>query len=290
MISEALMNTVVQAATATRGYAPINGLKMYYEIEGTGEPLVYIHAALGHAGLNSFPELAVRHSVIKIDLQAHGRTADIPERPLSIEHYAEDVAALLKHLGITKADFFGQSYGGATAVMLAVRHPAIVRRVVAYGATYGPPAVAHNPDMLRFEAPPTADARSFDYLRESYESVAPDPNYWSRMWNKVAELDWQGFSHAELASITAPVLIIVGDRDFVHVEHALETMKVIRNAELAVVPDAGHFALYSEQEKVIPIVQEFLEWATTPVKPDKAADQYDNARDWHARRVARCPP
>jgi pimeloyl-ACP methyl ester carboxylesterase len=265
MTSETVMNTVGQATTKTYGYAPINGLKMYYEIEGAGEPLVYIHAALGHAGLNSFPELAVRHSVIKIDLQAHGRSADIPERPLSIEQYAEDVAALLKHLGITKADFFGQSYGGATAVMIAVRHPAIVRRVVAYGATYGPPAVAHNPDMLRFDAQPTPDARSFDHLRESYKTVAPDPKYWSRMWNKVAELDWQGFTHAQLASITAPVLIVVGDRDFVRVEHALETMKVIPNAKLAVIPDAGHFALYSEHEKVIPIVQEFLEKSDTRI-------------------------
>jgi pimeloyl-ACP methyl ester carboxylesterase len=265
MTSETVMNTVAQEATKTHGYAPINGLKMYYEIEGTGEPLVYIHAALGHAGLNSFPELAVRHSVIKVDLQGHGRTADIPERPLSIEQYAEDVVALLKHLGIAKADFLGQSYGGATAVMIAVRHPAIVGRVVAHGATYGPRAIAHNPDMLRFDAPPTADARSFDYLRESYKTVAPDPDYWPRMWNKVAELDWQGFSRAELASIAAPVLIIVGDRDFVRVEHALETMKAIPSAELAVVPDSGHFALYSEREKVIPIVQRFLEQSDTRI-------------------------
>src|ERR1700757_1192274 len=113
----------------TCGYAPINGLNMYYEIEGTGEPLVYINPALGHAALNSFPELAARHSVIKVDLQGHGRTADIPERPLSIGQYAEDVVALLKHLGIAKADFLGQSYGGATAVMMAIRCPALVGRV-----------------------------------------------------------------------------------------------------------------------------------------------------------------
>jgi pimeloyl-ACP methyl ester carboxylesterase len=253
------MNALAQVATKTHGYAPVNGLKMYYEIEGTGEPLIYIPAVLGHAGLNSFPELAERHSVIKIDPQGQGRTADIPERPLSIEHYAEDVVGLLKHLGIAKADFLGQSYGGAVAIMIAVRYPALIGRVAAYGATYGPPEIAHNPEMLRFDAPPTAEARAFDFLRESYKSVAPDPDYWPRIWGKVASLEWRGFSREELASITAPVLIILGDRDFVRVEHALETLKLIPNAELAVVPDSGHFALYSEQEKVMPIIQRFLD-------------------------------
>ncbi len=248
-----------QAATKTRGYAPVNGLKMYYEIEGRGAPLVYIPPAFGHAGLNSFPELAERHSVIKVDLQGHGRTADIPERRLSIEQYAEDVVGLLRHLGIAEADFLGQSYGGATAIMIAVRYPTLVGRVAAYGATYGPPEIAHNPEMLRSDAPPTADARAFDFKRESYKRVAPDPDYWPRIWDKVAHLDWRGFSREELASITAPVLIILGDRDFVRVEHAVDTVKLIPKAELAVVPESGHFALYSEHEKVIPIIQHFLE-------------------------------
>ena len=259
------MRVLDRTATNAHGYAPVNGLKMYYEIEGTGKPLVYIPPALGHAGLNSFPELAERHSVIKVDLQGHGRTADIPERLLSIEQYTEDVVALLKHLGIARADFLGQSYGGATAIMIAVRYPGLVGRVVAYGATYGPRAIAHNPEMLRFDAPPTPDATAFDFKRETYKRVAPDPDYWPRIWEKVANLEWQGFSREELASITAPVLIILGDRDFVRVEHAVETAKLISNAELAVVPDSGHFALYSEHEKVIPIVQHFLEKPETRV-------------------------
>jgi pimeloyl-ACP methyl ester carboxylesterase len=85
---------------------------MYYEIEGTGDPLVCIPPAFGYAGLNSYPALIQSHTVITIDLQGHGRTLDTPERPLSIEQYAEDVVALLKYLGISKADFFGESYGG----------------------------------------------------------------------------------------------------------------------------------------------------------------------------------
>jgi pimeloyl-ACP methyl ester carboxylesterase len=105
-----------------RGYAPVNGLKMYYEIEGTGDPLVCIPPAFGYAGVNPYPALAQNHTVITIDLQGHGRTADIPDRPLSIEQYAKDVVGLLKYLGISQADFFGESYGGNTAALIAIRY------------------------------------------------------------------------------------------------------------------------------------------------------------------------
>ena len=117
--------------------------------------------------------------------------------------------------------------------------------------------------MVRFDRPPTAESREFAFQRESYKRVAPDPDYWPRIWEKVASFVWGGFSTEELASITAPVLIALGDRDFVRLEHAVETLPLIPNAELAVIPDAGHFALMSEQERVIPVVKHFLE------KPEK---------------------
>ena len=250
---------LASGTTKTQGYAPVNGLRMYYEIEGTGEPLVYIPPALSRAGLNRFPALLERHTVVSVDLQAHGRTTDIPGRALSIEHYAEDVAGLLRHLGIAKANVFGESYGGAAAVMMALRHPGLVDRVATYGATFGPSAVAHNPAMLRFDEPPAPESRAFDFQRDGYRSVAPDPGSWPALWNKVAALEWNGFSSDELASVNAPVLIALGDRDFVRVEHAVETMTRLPNAELAVIPDAGHFALFSEPERVIPVVRHFLE-------------------------------
>ena len=247
----------------THGYAPVNGLSMYYEIDGTGDPLVFIHSAFAYAGLRSFPALTQRHSLITMDLQGHGRTADIPDRPLTIEQYANDVVGLLKNLGIGKANFFGESYGGAAAIVIALHNPELVGRVATYGATFGPPEVAHNPAMVRFDQPPTADSRAFEFVRDSYRKVAPDPDDWPAIWEKVAGIQWRGFSNEELVSIKAPVLIALGDRDFVRVEHAVETLRRIPNAELAVVPDAGHFALQSEPERVIPIVQHFLE------KPEK---------------------
>jgi pimeloyl-ACP methyl ester carboxylesterase len=114
------MTSLRGKTTMTRGYAPVNSLKMYYEIEGSGDPLVYIPPAFGCAGMKAFPSLGERHSVITIDLQAHGRTVDIPDRPLTLERHAKDVAGLLKYLGISKADFFGESYGGGIATLIAV--------------------------------------------------------------------------------------------------------------------------------------------------------------------------
>lgn len=257
------MNSFDSKTTKTQKYAPVNGLKMYYEIEGTGDPLVYIPPAFGFAGLKSFPALVQRHSLITVDLQGNGRTADIPERPISIEQHAQDVVALLKYLGISRADFFGESYGANAASLIAVRYPELVRRVVTYGATFGPPQNVLNSETTHFEHPPTAEARNILFQRENYKKVALDPNYWPKIFAKVGSIQWEGFSKEELASIKAPMLIIAGDRDFVRVEHAVETFKVIPNAELAVIPSASHFVLFSEQERVIPVVKHFLE------KPEK---------------------
>lgn len=258
------MNSGNGTTTEARGYAPVNGLKMYYEIEGTGDPLVSIPPAFGYAGVNPYPALAQSHTVITVDLQGHGRTADIPERPLSIEQYANDVVGLLKYLGISKADFFGESYGGNAAAMIAIRYPELVGRVATYAATFGPPQLALNPQTTRFDHPPAADSRNIQFQRENYRKVAPHPNYWPTLFDKLGSMRWEGFSKEELASIQSPILILLGDCDFVRVEHALETVKLIPNAELAVIPSASHFALFSEQERVIPIVKHFLE------KPEKS--------------------
>jgi pimeloyl-ACP methyl ester carboxylesterase len=248
---------------AKHGYAPVNGLEMYYQIEGTGDPLVFIHPALGFAGLESFPTLAERHSLITFDLQGHGRTTDIPDRPLSIEQYTEDVVALLQYLGIARADIFGESYGGNAAAMIAIRYPHLVRRVATYSATFAPAEVAHNPEMVRFEQPPTPHSKGTEFQRDSYTRVAGDPRHWTTLWEKTSNIRWSGFSREELASIKVPMLLMVGDRDFVRVEHAVETFHAIPGSELVVIPDAGHFALYSEPERVIPIVQHFFEKPST---------------------------
>jgi len=257
------MNSSNVTTTEACGYAPVNGLKMYYEVEGTGNPLVFIPRAFGFAGLNSFPELVQNHLLITVDLQGNGHTADIPERPVSIEQYAKDVVELLKFLEISKADFLGESYGGNTAAMIAIRYPELVGRVVTYSATFAPPPNTLNPETTHYDHPPTAESSDIQFQRDSYKKVAPDPDYWPKIYDKVGNIQWRGFSKEELASIQAPILIVQGDHDFVRLEHSVETVKLIPHAELAVIPDASHFALSSEPEKVIPIIKHFLE------KPDK---------------------
>ena len=241
-----------------RGYASVNGLEMYYEREGSGDPLVFIPPHLGVAGVNGVPALARTRRVITMDLQGHGRTADLPERPMSLQQNARDVIGLLQQLGIARADFVGESYGGATAILVALYRPDLVRRVATYGATFGPAEVAHNLEMLRFDEVPRPDSPCFQFQRESYQKVAPDPGYWPQFWNKGGAIQWTGFSQAELESLTAPILIALGDHDFVRLEHAVTAFRCIPNAELAVIPDASHFALSSEPERVLPLIEHFL--------------------------------
>lgn len=252
-----------RAGKMVSGFAPVNGLRMYYEIEGTGYPLVFIPPAFGVAGTKSLARFLPNHSILTIDLQGNGRTEDIPERTVSIEQYASDVVELLRFLGIAKADFVGESYGGNTAALIALRHPENVRRVATYSATFGPPQIALNPETTHFDQPPAANSAFIRFQREQYEKTAPRPEYWPVIYDKVGRIEWPGFSDEELASITIPMLLIVGDRDFVNVSHAADAHRGIPAAELAVIPDAGHFTLFSEPERILPIVRHFLE------KPDR---------------------
>jgi pimeloyl-ACP methyl ester carboxylesterase len=240
------------------GYAPVNGLKMYYEISGEGKPAVYIHPIVCHCGL--IPELTENRQWIAMDLQGHGRTADI-DHPMTCEQHADDIAALLKHLKIEQADFFGDSFGGTIGVMMAVRHPQLVRRVVSHGGSFSPyPGTSADR--------PPADSDVVKWQREEYQKVVPDPKQWSTLFDKATTslLAWKGFSPDQLKAIKAPVLIACGDHDLIPVERCAEWSRMIPYAQLAVIPDSSHFALFSEPEKLLPTVTAFLD-APTPKVP-----------------------
>jgi pimeloyl-ACP methyl ester carboxylesterase len=240
------------------GYAPVNGLKMYYEITGEGKPAVYIHPMVSHCGL--IPWVTGNRQWIAMDLQGHGRTADI-DRPMTCEQHADDIAALLKHLEIEEADFFGDSFGGTIAVMMAVRHPQLVRRVVSHGGSIAPYSgtaadrSAGDSDLVKWQ-------------REEHQKVAPAPEQWPRLFDKISNslFAWKGLSPGQLKAINASVLIVCGDHDLIPVESCAEWSRMIPNAQLAVIPDSSHFVLFSEPEKLLPTVAAFLD-APTPKVP-----------------------
>lgn len=248
------------------GYAPVNGLQMYYEIHGTvaARPLVTIHPFLGLA--NVFPSLTRNRRLIAVEAQGHGRTADI-DRPLTFEQEAEDIVALLRYLHIERADFFGESFGGITAIQIAIRYPKLVRRVVTYASPFGSYQVSYRQESLAQLVTLTPDHRSVQYQRECYQKVAVDPALWPTIFAKSTSRQLRGFSLEDLKAIQAPVLIAAGDHDVLgaRLEHLLEIYRLIPNAQLAVIPDAGHFVLNDDPEKLLPIIATFLDQPETGI-------------------------
>ncbi len=219
------------------GYAPVNGLNMYYEIHGKGDmPLAMIHG--GGSTIESFetliPLLAPHFKIIAVELQAHGRTSDrnAPER---FETDADDVAALLEYLKINKACFLGFSNGGTTTLQIAIRHPEIIEKIVVISANY------RRDGMIPgfFEGFPEATLESMpESLKIAFLKVMHDPAKLQIMFEKDVERmsNFKDIPDEWISSIKAPSLIIVGDQDVVTVDHALKLSKLIPGARFAVLP------------------------------------------------------
>jgi pimeloyl-ACP methyl ester carboxylesterase len=237
-------------------YATVNGLKMYYEVQGTGRPLVLLHGAFGRASF--YPRLAKGRQVIAVELQGHGHTEDI-DRPLTFEQMADDTAALLRHLKIEQADFFGYSMGGNVALCVAIRHPSLVGRVAINGSNYGKIEDAYEAEAFRqFKSMPANFAPPV--LKGPYDKVAPDPKKWPVLVAKIKKmgLEFKGFAREDMKSIKAPVLIAQGDHDLVRLEHTVEMFRLIPKAKLAVFPGGDHFMIWINPDKLLTPIAEFL--------------------------------
>lgn len=249
--------------TETPGsYAAVNGLNLFYEVHGTGRPLVLLHGGVLTTELAFgplMPELALRHQVIGVELQGHGHTADI-DRPMQLDYLADDVAALLGQLGIERADVFGFSVGGMVAVVLALHHPDLVGWLVVA-------SVDHRPEHAEFEIPlppeflermPTE--ADFQAMHDAYAQVAPEPEHFEQMAAKTSGMvaDFDGWSDDELRSIAAPTLLIVGDTDFVPLRHAVEMSQLIPGAQLAVLPGTTHMNVTRRPEQMLSLLLPFL--------------------------------
>jgi len=221
-------------------YAQIGALNMYYELHGAGTPLVLLHG--GGSTIQStygviLPSLAERHRVIAVELQAHGRTADI-DRPLSFGSDADDVAALLDQLQIETADVMGFSNGGTTALQLAIRHPEKVRRLVLASTTFRrsgmPPGFFDGFDGAEIGMLPQE-------LKAAFLDVNPEHAAMQAMFERdVARM--KGFMDIPdelIRQVKAPTLVLNGDRDVVLPQHALDLAGMLEGARLMILP-SGH--------------------------------------------------
>jgi pimeloyl-ACP methyl ester carboxylesterase len=222
-------------------YANVNGLRMYYEDHGEGRPLVLIHGG-GSTVQTSFgvilPRLAHSHRVIAVEQQAHGHTADL-DRPLSFEQMADDTAALLEQLQVRDADILGFSNGGMTTLQLAVRHPALIHRLVICSGFY---AHAGFIPALReaFDQPPNADQMPKP-LRDAYLAAAPHPDLQAFVAKTVAMMrSFTDLSDDKLHAIEAPTLVMLGDQDVILPQHAVQLAKLVKRGQLAILPGAQH--------------------------------------------------
>jgi pimeloyl-ACP methyl ester carboxylesterase len=256
------------------GYAPVNGLAMYYEVHGTGRPLVLLHGGFGTVDMFAplLPTLAETRQVIVVELQGHGHTADI-DRPLSFEQMADDVAALIRHLGHDHADLLGYSLGGGVALQTVIRHPDVVRNLIVASAAYA--SDGWYPEVRAGMAAVNADAaRTWvgSPMHESYARVAPQPDEWPNLAAKTGNLlrqpyDWT----AGMATITAPVLILIGDADSIAPAHAVEMFGLLGGgktdgamggrptSQLAILPATTHFTILDHTDLLLPIISSFLD-------------------------------
>jgi pimeloyl-ACP methyl ester carboxylesterase len=257
------------------GYAPVNGLNLYYEIHGEGEPLVLLHGGLGSTEMfgEILPLLANKRRVIVVDLQAHGRTADI-DRPLSYEAMAGDIAALMKHLGIGKAALMGYSLGAGVALRAAIQHPELVAKLVVVSTVFK--RDGWYPEVLAAMAQvgaASAEPMKQSPIYQTYARIAPRPGDWPVLLTKIGEGIRKDYNWSkEVAAIKAPTMLVFGDADAIRPAHMVEFFGLLgggqkdagwdgsgmSNARLAILPGFTHYNILSSPAlapTVIPFLQ-----------------------------------
>lgn len=259
------------------GYATVNGLDMYYEIHGTGQPLVLLHGAFSAIGTSFgklLPLLAKTRQVIAFELQAHGRTAD-SDRPLTLEAMAEDVADALHQLGIERADVLGYSMGAGVALHFAIRHPERLRKLVLISVTYNLEGV--HPGLMDGLGEMKPEMMFGSPWHEEYLRIAPRPEDFNRLFAKKTEMDRQirDFPAETIRAIQAPAMLVIGDSDLVRPEHAVEMFRLLGggvfgdtpaglpDSQLAILPGTSHVTIVERAGWLASMIDSFLDM---PVK------------------------
>jgi pimeloyl-ACP methyl ester carboxylesterase len=261
------MTTATDRTTEARGtgsYADVNGINLYYERHGAGRPIVLLHGGLesGEAFGPVLPLLAARHEVIAVDLQGHGRTADV-DRPMDHRLMADDVAALIRHLGLEKPDLVGYSLGGGVAFWTGVKYPELIRKLVTVSANLRRNAIY--PEMLGQQV--QVNAAAAEFMKETpmyqlYQRVAPQPENFPRLLDKIGALMSQDFDYTdELQNLKVPTLIAAADADMAPPSHYVEIFGLLDGGQrdggwmgegrpkgghaLAILPGLTHYSIGS---------------------------------------------
>lgn len=271
MLALAITESPAQQVPTT-GYAPVNGLRMYYEVHGSGEPVVLLHG--GFMSITSnwggwIEGLSRTRKVIAVEMQGHGRTRDIP-REINSENLADDVAALLTYLQIARADLIGYSMGGGVALHVAVRHPDRVRKVVVISSAYRRDGwVQEGRDAI-----PKLTAEDFkgSPIEAEYKRLSPTPDQFSKFVKRMVADDTTGndLSDDQLRSTVAPMFFIHGDADGIRLDH-IAAMFRLKGGEvhgdmrprsasrLAILPNTTHVTLMERRAVIVPMVNDFLD-------------------------------
>src|SRR5689334_4652653 len=215
---------------ATMSYAEVNGINLYYEVHGAGRPLILLHGGLGSGEMFGpiLPALAERHQVITVDLQGHGRTADI-DRPIDVRLMADDIAALIEHLGLDRPDVAGYSLGGGVALHLAIKYPELIGRLVSASANIRRSAIY--PEMLAQQEQVSAAAAEFlkeTPMYEHYQQVAPRPEDFPRLLDKIGASMAVDFDFTEeVRGLQVPTLVVAADADMAPPSHYVEIFALL---------------------------------------------------------------
>jgi pimeloyl-ACP methyl ester carboxylesterase len=267
--------THAQTGATKTGYAPVNGINLYYETHGTGDPLVILHGGLGST--ESIADLISQFSkyrqVIAVDLYGHGHTA-LTGRPMTIENMGDDIAALVKYLHIEKVDILGYSLGAATALQTTIRHPELVKKLVVVSTPFKrtgwyPEGLAAMDQM----GPATAEMMKPSPLYQTYARIAPRPEDWPVLVTKIAEMLRKDYDRSQqVAAIQVPTMLVFGDADAVPPAHAAEFFALLGGGKkdagwdnsgltknrLAILPGVTHYNITSSP-LLFPAVAPFLD-------------------------------
>ena len=271
-----LVATAADAQTATaRGQrVKVNGMQMYYEVSGTGDPLVVLHGAyMNIPSMGAIiPMLAKTHKVYALEFQGHGRTTDI-DRPITYQNLADDVAAFMDAVGLQKADVFGYSMGSAAALQLAIRHPEKVNKLVAASVAYDlrgwqPAFTAMIPQM-------TVEMIVQMPFAEDYKKLAPNPDGFPALVAKLIALEKEPMRwEADVRKLKMPILVIAGDADVATLEHTVALFRLLGGggmgdmgqplpaSRLAILPATAHTAVITQPDLLIAFIEPFLKGVT----------------------------